>query len=274
MRLVHRWVLAVLLPAAASAQTPAALEVERAEFARWLRTSSVSPYAAVYHQPFSGELVLGPSSPPPLDRLPEAKLDQGIFSLSLETETGDRTVPRNRDVALGDWRLRVSGERGRSVVTIFGNPTSSEPPGWYDYAESMVVDGVLQAPDDRESRRMFGLDGVEVEGTRAGTFVAIVADQPVRLAVFRLPEPGTEESELQIFFRDATNDRGTYPAGRFLTLRPLGGNRYRADFNRARNPFCAYNGIFPCPLPWSGNAIDAPIEAGERYNGSGTEAFE
>jgi uncharacterized protein (DUF1684 family) len=112
---------------------------------------------------------------------------------------------------------------------------------------------------------MLGLDGIEVEASLAGTFVARVGGKPVRLTVYRLPEPGTEESDLTIFFRDATNGQGSYPAGRFLALRPLGGTRYRADFNRARNPFCAYNGIFPCPLPWPGNAIDGPIAAGERY---------
>lgn len=263
----------LLSPAALGAQAPGTLEVERAEFARWLRTSPISPYAAIYHQPFAGELVFGPDAVPPLHQLPAATLDQGLFRLSLTTADGDRTVPRNRDIPLGEWQLRVSGERGRSVVTVFGEPPATEPPGWYDYDRRWVADGVLEASESGATRRMYGLDGVEVEATHAGTFVASVGAQSVRLTVFRMPEAGTEESELQVFFRDGTNDNGTYPAGRFLTLRPLGANRYRADFNRARNPFCAYNGIFPCPLPWSGNAIDAAVEAGERYDGSGTEVF-
>jgi len=37
------------------------------------------------------------------------------------------------------------------------------------------------------------------------------------------------------------------------------------DFNRARNPSCAYNTVFPCPAPWPGNALRRPIRAGERY---------
>jgi uncharacterized protein (DUF1684 family) len=112
---------------------------------------------------------------------------------------------------------------------------------------------------------MLGLDGVEVEASLTGTWVGRVTGEDVRLTVYRMPEPGTEESELMIFFRDGTSGRGTYPAGRFLALRPLGGNRYRADFNRARNPFCGYNGIFPCPAPWPGNGIAGLVEAGERY---------
>jgi uncharacterized protein (DUF1684 family) len=46
---------------------------------------------------------------------------------------------------------------------------------------------------------------------------------------------------------------------------PLGGNRYLADFNSARNPWCAYNTVFPCPAPWPGNTIRAKVEAGEKY---------
>lgn len=271
MKYLQHMSLLLVCPAALGAQATGTLGIERAEFARWLRTSPISPYAAVYHQPFDGKLVFGPDAAPPLNQLPAGELDQGLFRLRLSTAGGDRTVPRNRDIALDDWRLRVSGERGRSVVTVFGEPTGDEPPGWYAYAESWVVDGVLEPPEVGETRRMYGLDGVEVEATRAGTFVASAGQQAIRMTVFRMPEPGTEESELQIFFRDETNDNGTYPAGRFLALRPLGGNRYRADFNRARNPFCAYNSIFPCPLPWSGNAMATGVEAGERYDSPGTE---
>lgn len=258
-----------LLPAVLQAQ--ATLEAERADFARWLRTSPVSPYAAIYHQPLTDELAFGPGAAPPLDGLPAATLEQGLFGLRLETTDGRRTVPRNRDVPLGAWRVRVSGERGRSFVTVFGPVGDVNPPGWFPPNATFAVEGVLQPSDRSETRRMLGLDGVEVEATHAGTLAIELAGRPVRLTVFRMPDPGSEESELTIFFRDETNDDGTYPAGRFLALQPLGENRYRADFNRARNPFCAYNTVFPCPRPWRGNQIPAPIEAGERYTGGGLE---
>jgi hypothetical protein len=257
--------LALLLPAVVAAQTPPGLAAERADFARWLETSPVSPFAAIYHQPLGDQLVLGPGGDPALADLPAATLRQERRGLTLEMAGTTRTVPRNRDVPFGTWRLRVSGERGHSVVTVYGPARTFRAPDWYPWANDAVVDGTLEPPARRAVRRMLDLDGVEVEASLAGTFVARMGGKALRLTVYRLPEPGTEESELTIFFRDATNGQDTYPAGRFLALRPLGGNRYRADFNRARNPFCAYNGIFPCPLPWSGNAITAPIAAGERY---------
>ncbi len=258
--------LALLVPSLASAQTPPDLAAERADYTRWLETSPASPFAGLYHQFLADELVFGPGGDPALVDLPPATLRQERRRLVLRTADGTRTVPRHRDVPLGDgWHLRVAGERSDAVVTVFGSPRDVVVPGWYPYDPAVVVTGTLEPPDERETRRMLGLDGVTIEATRAGTFVATAAGQRVRLLVYRMPEPGTEESELMIFFRDETNGHGTYPPGRFLALRPLGGSRYRADFNRARNPFCAYNGIFPCPLPWPGNAIAAPIEAGEKY---------
>jgi hypothetical protein len=256
----------LLLPAVALAQAPPDVTAERADVVRWLTTSATSPFAGIYHQPFTGDLVFGPGGAAGLEGVTAATLHQGLLRLSLDTPDGSRTVPRNRDVPLGDrWHLRVSGDRSRSTVTVFGPVGTPEPPGWYPYDSAFAATGVLEPPPQSASRRMLGLDGVEVEATRAGTWVGSVTDTTVRLSVYRMPEPGTEESDLMIFFRDETNGAGTYPAGRFLALRPLGGTRYLADFNRARNPFCGYNGIFPCPAPWPGNAIPTAVTAGERY---------
>lgn len=87
--------------------------------------------------------------------------------------------------------------------------------------------------------------------------------------MLRIPTGTGEESELEIYFQDGTNGTSTYPAGRFVSLIPEGAGRYRLDFNRARNPFCAYSSAYPCPIPWRGNTISAPVEAGERYVGGG-----
>jgi len=267
---MHRfaWAIVVTLPTAVAgieAQSADELSAERTAYAQWLETGQLSPYAAIYHQRLSDRLVFGPGGDPALLSLPAATLSEGRFRLSLETADGTRTVPRNRDVPLGAWRIRASGSRGRTVVTVFGQPSGAQPPGWYPVQRDDIIDGTLEPPSNRETRRMLGLDGLEVEATLAGVFVSEMNDLRIRLTVYRMPEPGSEEAELMIFFRDETNGNGTYPAGRFLALRPLSDGRYRADFNRARNPFCAYNTIFPCPLPWQGNTLPIALEVGERY---------
>jgi uncharacterized protein (DUF1684 family) len=54
-----------------------------------------------------------------------------------------------------------------------------------------------------------------------------------------------------------------------VSLAPLGNGKFLLDFNRARNPFCAYSSVFPCPAPWPGNTIAARVEAGETYAKAG-----
>ena len=129
--------------------------------------------------------------------------------------------------------------------------------------------GALAPPEKRGTVKVLAVDGIETEASEAGTVTVRIGGVPTRLVVRRIPTTGTEESELEIYFRDATNSEGTYPAGRFVALLPEPEGRYRLDFNRARNPFCAYSTAYPCPAPWRGNAIAAPVRAGERYSGGG-----
>jgi hypothetical protein len=73
-------------------------------------------------------------------------------------------------------------------------------------------------------------------------------------------------------FRDATNGRETYGAGRYLldTAKgaDLGGDpasgRLVLDFNFAFQPSCAFDPRWACPLAPPENRLDLPVEAGER----------
>jgi hypothetical protein len=103
-----------------------------------------------------------------------------------------------------------------------------------------------------------------VQAAEAGTVGITAGGATTRLTVRRIPGED-DESDLEIYFRDLTNGRGSYPAGRFVSLTPLPDGRYRIDFNRARNPFCAYSSVYACPAPWPGNSLPAPVAAGERY---------
>jgi len=70
--------------------------------------------------------------------------------------------------------------------------------------------------------------------------------------------------ELFIPFRDATSGKDTYGAGRYVEAEPLGKGRYLLDFNRAYNPYCAYNDDWRCPLPPAENWLTVAIRAGEK----------
>ena len=92
---------------------------------------------------------------------------------------------------------------------------------------------------------------------------------PRRLAVYWLVGYA---GGLFLPFRDATNGRETYAAGRYLldTAKgaDLGGDPERGtlvlDFNFAYQPSCAFDTKWACPLAPAENWLGIPIRAGER----------
>lgn len=237
---------------------------DRAEYAAWLATAPFSPYAAVAMQPIGTGLVLGPSEADiPLTGVPVTRVLEERAALYLEQGGARRSLPRNRAVPLGNFRLFATGAPGRAQLVVYGAPRSPKPPAFYPPVSDLGFTVALDPPERRGAFRTLGLDGIETEASEAGFVNLPLHTGTVRLRVYRIGEE--DEAELLVFFRDSTNGHGSYPAGRFVTLDPAGSGRYRVDLNRARNPFCAYNTVFPCPPPWPGNGIPAAIAAGERY---------
>ena len=86
---------------------------------------------------------------------------------------------------------------------------------------------------------------------------------------------GGKEYELQIYrplgggelflpFKDKTSETETYSEGRYLHIEPMPGGKVLIDFNRAYNPFCAYNEKYTCPFAPKENWLDISIPAGEK----------
>ncbi len=77
---------------------------------------------------------------------------------------------------------------------------------------------------------------------------------------------GVEEYKDHLFlpFTDLTNGFGTYGGGRYLDLITPESDTIMIDFNKAYNPYCAYNYKYSCPIPPEENRLDAEIRAGAR----------
>jgi len=96
-----------------------------------------------------------------------------------------------------------------------------------------------------------------------GTLEFTVKTQRLTLGAF--VEEGTQTiSSLFVPFADLTTGEETYPAGRYLDLHPTATGIYTIDFNKAYNPFCAYNNSYECPLPPPANRLKVAITAGEK----------
>ncbi len=63
-------------------------------------------------------------------------------------------------------------------------------------------------------------------------------------------------------FSDLTNGEETYEGGRYLDLSIPEGDTILLDFNKAYNPYCAYNAKYSCPLVPKQNRLDTHIRAG------------
>lgn len=63
-------------------------------------------------------------------------------------------------------------------------------------------------------------------------------------------------------FKDLTNLVDTYGGGRYIDLKMPASNSIVIDFNKAYNPYCAYNELYSCPVPPKENSLDTEVRAG------------
>ncbi|MFK5958633.1 MAG: DUF1684 domain-containing protein [Lutibacter sp.] len=77
------------------------------------------------------------------------------------------------------------------------------------------------------------------------------------------------EDYLFLPFNDKTSGNLSYGGGRFLDLKlPSEGSKtIIIDFNKAYNPYCAYNHKYSCPIPPSENTLPIEILAGVKAYG-------
>lgn len=137
---------------------------------------------------------------------------------------------------------------------------------YYDEDETYVVIGdVERFPDDEPLVEMQTSTGDTQIYRRWGRFHFSIDDKEASLVIYSSPQAG----DFFLPFKDATNGRETYGAGRYLDshrpgIKRLSDDRLEIDFNYAYNPYCAYNERYSCPLPPPENWLRMPIRAGEK----------
>jgi len=101
-----------------------------------------------------------------------------------------------------------------------------------------------------------------------GYVTFVLNDKEQRLIAYqskKLVDVKSDENYLFIPFRDGTTGEDSYPGGRYVDcIIPVEGNTVLLDFNKAYNPYCAYNPRFSCVIPPEKNRLLIKIEAGEK----------
>ena len=70
------------------------------------------------------------------------------------------------------------------------------------------------------------------------------------------------ENYLFLPFLDNTNGAESYGGGRYIDLKFPDGDELTIDFNKAYNPYCAYNEKYSCPIVPIENYLALKVEAG------------
>lgn len=86
-----------------------------------------------------------------------------------------------------------------------------------------------------------------------------------KLLILEIMDSGPFRGKLFLAFGDETSAGETYGGGRYLDVQKVpGSSTILLDFNKAYNPYCAYNTSYSCPLPPSENLLTVAITAGEK----------
>lgn len=141
------------------------------------------------------------------------------------------------------------------------------PLRYYPPDASYTVAAALRLGQERPVVLMPTSTGTIRKYERVGVLEFTFQGQSLSLGAYI--EAGTREIEgLFVPFVDATSGKETYPAGRYLDIPPTTTGLYEIDFNKAYNPYCAYNATYECPYPPPSNRLKVEIRAGEKAPGA------
>jgi uncharacterized protein len=141
------------------------------------------------------------------------------------------------------------------------------PLKYFPVDPNYAVPAVLKLSEDRPIFEMPTSTGTLRRMQLIGELQFTLQGKPRSLGAF--VEEGTQQiTRLFVPFADATTGKDTYPAGRYLDIEPTGTGYYTIDFNRAYNPYCAYNATYECPFPPPSNRLDVAVTAGEKAPGA------
>lgn len=191
-----------------------------------------------------------------------------LFSQNLWSQVNDQAIITHKS-EVENFR----NAKNQQFINPDSSPLTSEQIGkfrsltYFPIDYKYRVDGkfVMAETETRENLNLS--DGGKIELIKVGSVTFKLEGRYYELAVYRnnnLPE-FADKSQLFIPFSDKTTGNETAAGGRYLPVNaPAEGNNIVIDFNKAINPFGAYNGQQSTVLAPPGNGIGFSVVSGER----------
>ncbi len=261
------------------------IEKTRADTIEWLRRSPTSYLAAIDRIDFGENKALTVGSAADNDlRLTDADIEPHHLRITVE---GDNFKVACTDAAaqfkikdegkreatvgpsfirLGRYSLRLSHQNFPAIIVFDPqSPHFKDFKGIAYFPLDLAYRFELPLEKDSKSEQftIMSTRGNRRRAERVGWFSFSVSGTPCRLEATRLLEPGSGEDDVEVFFRDATSGKDTYPLGRYVSAKKLKNGNYLLDFNLAYNPSCAFSNFYNCPIPPKSNTLLVAIRAGE-----------
>jgi uncharacterized protein (DUF1684 family) len=220
--------------------------------------------------PKAGELVLEGGAVT-VKVAPGVKVTRGSepvteLKLKYEGEPGGHDT-----LSLGALRFYIirRGERFGVRLRDLDGPARKNWKGseYFPIQKQYRIEARFEAHPEPKLHKLAGSQGQDEQMKSPGVARFKLGGQELHLSPF-FTDGG---KKLVVMFRDLTNARTTYGAGRFLYAELPRDGKLLLDFNAAFNPPCAFASSAVCPLPPRENWLQVPIEAGEKAVAGGAK---
>ncbi|MBU2556804.1 MAG: DUF1684 domain-containing protein [Bacteroidetes bacterium] len=138
---------------------------------------------------------------------------------------------------------------------------------YFPVDKSFVFNASFEIDTSSPSFRMATTTDRMPEYRKYGTLQFSKADTLLTLTAYQnldMLKKNSTYKGLFIPFKDKTNGKLTYGGGRYLDVDIPENQTLTIDFNRAYNPYCAYDSKWSCPIPPYENHLQVSILAGEK----------
>jgi uncharacterized protein (DUF1684 family) len=159
------------------------------------------------------------------------------------------------------FAIRPVGDQFIALLNDAGSPFLKDFHGttWFPVSRVYRLQAQFEPAPQKTSLVVQLTDGGSITYQVSGNLVFQLAGKTCRLQALS----SSDAKSLFVPFLDQTSGKETYGGGRFLEVPLPEGSKTTVDFNKAYNPYCAYNPNAICPVVPPHNRVPVPVRAGE-----------